>query len=29
MPVTTDSQTTNQQITHADVGMVREVEIKE
>ena len=29
MPVTTDSQTTNQQITHADVGMVREIKIDE
>jgi hypothetical protein len=29
MPVTTDSQTTNQQITHADVGMVREIKIEE
>ena len=29
MPVTSDSQTTNQQITHADVGMVREIKIDE
>jgi hypothetical protein len=29
MPVTTDSQTTNQQITHADVGMVSEINIEE
>jgi hypothetical protein len=29
MPVTTDSQTTNQQIRHADVGMVREINIEE
>jgi hypothetical protein len=29
MPVTTDPQTTNQQITHADGRMVHEVEIKE
>jgi hypothetical protein len=29
MPVTTDSQTTNQQITHADVGMVNEIKIEE
>jgi len=29
MPVTTDAKTTNHEITHADVGMVREVEIKD
>ena len=29
MPVTTDPQTTNQEITHADVGMVREIRIEE
>lgn len=29
MPVSTDSQTTSQQITHADVGMVREIKIEE
>ena len=29
MPVTSDSQTTNQQITHADVGMVREINIED
>jgi hypothetical protein len=29
MPVRTDSQTNNQQITHADVGMVREIKIEE
>ena len=29
MPVTSDSQTTNQQITHADVGIVREIKIDE
>jgi hypothetical protein len=29
MPVTTAPQMTNQEITHADVGMVQEIEIKE
>jgi hypothetical protein len=29
MPVTATPQTTNQEITHADVGMVQEIEIKE
>jgi len=29
MPVTSDSQTINQQITHADVGMVREINIED
>ena len=29
MPVTTDSQATSQQITHADVGMVREINIED
>ncbi len=29
MPVTATPQTTNQKITHADVGMVQEIEIKE
>lgn len=29
MPVATDSQTTNQEITHADVGMVREIRIED
>ena len=29
MPVLTAPQTTNQEITHADVGMVQEIEISE
>lgn len=29
MPVTTDASTTSSEITHADVGMVRELEIKD
>ena len=28
MPLTTDAQSAKQEITHADLGMVREVEIK-
>lgn len=29
MPVTTDPQTSNQEITHADVGMVREIKVEQ
>jgi hypothetical protein len=29
MPLVTNSQSTNQEITHADLGMVREIEIEE
>ena len=29
MPLITNAQPTNQEITHADLGMVREIEIEE
>jgi hypothetical protein len=29
MPVTSNAQTTNKEFTHEDLGMLREIEVKE